>query len=274
MTTVPAAIEADPRGHVEPVHAPEIEAESLDAYARGWPDGAQLKLLSRNAQTGALTGLLYLPRGYSRPEGHSTASTELLLLQGWLRLGDDQYRSYGYYDWAPAGATQEPWYALEDCELLFMPRTGAPDFFAGPGPAGEEGRLRIASEELPWTAPRTKDAPSGGRSKYLRRDPQTGEMSALVWAPPAWTHPKIEFHDTVEEMFQIVGDMTIETSGRLERGSYFWRPPWITHGPFHVGAGSIMYLYSDGPLRNYFTQDQRQTPESNLEQARRENQGG
>ena len=99
-------------------------------------------------------------------------------------------------------------------------------------------------------------------------------MSALVWSPPASAHPKIEFHDTVEEMLLVTGDITLGNSGRMHRHSYFWRPPYITHGPFHSETGSIMYLYSDGPLRNFFTDDPQQSMEANFRQAEEERSHG
>ena len=60
----------------------------------------------------------------------------------------------------------------------------------------------------------------------------------------------------------------------MHRHSYFWRPPYITHGPFHSETGSIMYLYSDGPLRNFFTDDPQQSMEANFRQAEEERSHG
>ncbi len=259
----------DPRGHQELIHARDLAAEPLPAA--GWPDGATIRLLSRNPETGAYSGLLRLPKGWRRPAGHLAADTEWFVLSGWLWVGRE-LRSYGYFDWAPAGAPQEGLHVLEDTEILFMPRTGAPDFTPGPAPRdpGEAGVIRVATEELPWIRAQTKNAPEYGRSKYFRRNAETGEMSALVWSPPGASHPKIEFHDTVEEMFQIVGDTTLGNSGRMDAGSYFWRPPYITHGPFHSEQGGILFLSTDGALVNYFTDDPQQSLEANILQAERE----
>src|SRR5207253_8609992 len=125
------------------VHAPRIEPEPIPAA--GWPNGTQVKVLSRDSETGAFSGILLLPKGYSRPEGHLAADTELLILKGWVRIGED-LRTYGYFDWAPAGTTLESWEVLDDAEILFLPRTAAPDFTPGPGPAGDQGHLRIDSQ--------------------------------------------------------------------------------------------------------------------------------
>lgn len=261
----------DPRGHQELVHARDVQPEAVPAA--GWDVAASVRVLSRNPQSGAFSGILRLPTGYRRPAGWYAADVEWLILSGWLWVGGE-LRSYGYFDWAPAGAPQEGLHVLQDAEILLLPRTGAPDFRSGPAPLGAApeaaGCVRVATEELPWVRPRTKDAPEYGRSKYIRHDPATGALSALVWAPPGAVHPRIEFHDTVEEMFMVVGDTTLGNSGRMDAGSYFWRPPYITHGPFSSEHGAILYLHSDGKLVNYFVDDPQQSPEANLAQAERE----
>lgn len=259
----------DPRGHRELVHAAAVEPEPVPAA--GWDGDATVRVLSRNPQSGAFSGLLRLPSGFRRPAGRLAADTEWLVLSGWLWVGRE-LRSYGYYDWAPAGAPQEELRVLEDTEILLLPRTGAPDFTPGPAAANApaDGCIRIATEELSWVRAQTKDAPVYGRSKYIRRNAGTGGMSALVWMPPGAVHPKIEFHDTVEEMFQVVGDTTLRNSGRMGAGSYFWRPPYITHGPFSSEQGGILFLYTDGKLVNYFTDNPVQSMEENVLQAERE----
>ena len=257
----------DPRGHRELVHSHEVAPGPVPAA--GWADDATVRALSANPVTGAFSGLLRLPKGFRRPAGWLSADTEWLVLSGWLWVGRE-LRGYGTYDWAPAGSAQEELFVLEDTEILFMPRTGAPDFTAGTAPNGDEGVIRVATEQIPWARTQTKDAPDFVLSKYMRRDPETGAMSAVICSPPATRHPKIEFHDTVEEMFQIVGDTTLRNSGRMATGSYFWRPPYITHGPFSSEQGGIMYLYTDGKLVNFFADDPEQAMETNILQAQRE----
>jgi hypothetical protein len=265
------SVPVDPRGHRELVHSGDVEPEPVPAS--GWPGDARVRVLSRNPETGAFSGLLRLPRGAQLPAFHLGADTEWLVLSGWMRVGDD-LRTFGWYEWAPARTSVDPWHVLDDVEILFMPRSGAPDLTEGAGPRGDEGRIRLDSETLPWGASMTKNAPKYSSSRLLRFVPETGERSSLLTAPPNNEHPKIEFHDSVEEMYKVVGDTWLENSGLMETGSYFWRPPYITHGPFRSTKGGISYLYVDKMLINFFVDDPASTPEANFVEAERQRREG
>ena len=104
------------RGHVELVHAGDVESSAIPS--NGWPAGATATVLSRDPDDGAFTGLLRLPVGYRRSPGTIGSATELLVLGGSVRIGD-VVRTSGYYEYKPAGSGQEPWIVAEDCELLF-----------------------------------------------------------------------------------------------------------------------------------------------------------
>jgi hypothetical protein len=265
------SVPVDPRGHRELVHSGEIEPEAMPAS--GWPDDARVRLLSRDPGTGAFSGLLRVPRGTRLPAFHLAADTEWLVLSGWIRVGEE-LRTYGWYEWAPAGTTIDPWHVMDDAELLLMPRTGAPDLTEGAGPRADEGRIRLDSETLPWTASMTKNGPKYSRSRLLRYVPETGERSTLLKRPVEGEHPVIEFHDSVEEMYSVVGDVWLRNSGWMQTGSYFWRPPYITHGPFRTEKGGISYLYVDKELINFFVDDPGATPESNVVEAERQRREG
>jgi hypothetical protein len=167
------------------------------------------------------------------------------------------------YDYRPAGATQEPWAADEACTLLFAARTGAPEFVPADG-AAPDGSLRVDSERLEWNATRKVPGPPPGFfSKQLRYEPETGEGVWLSACVPRTEYPEVEYHSCVEESFFIVGDIRMGTSGLMTAGSYFWRPPFITHGPFYCHAGKVSVIYVDGPLVNHFVDDPARTPEEN-----------
>ena len=73
------------RGWVELAHAPELPWEP--AHGENWPFGAEVKVLSRDESSGALTGIVRLPEGYRRGAGHHEGATEYLVLSGGLRVG-------------------------------------------------------------------------------------------------------------------------------------------------------------------------------------------
>ena len=51
----------------------------------------------------------------------------------------------------------------------------------------------------------------------------------------------------------LTGDMTMGSLGTMTAGGYIWRPAGIKHGPMHTRAGGLMFIRTDGPLKNYYT---------------------
>ena len=251
------------RGHVEIVHESDIQAEEISAS--GWPAGAHLKTLSRDDGSGALSGLLSLPTGYRRGPGRFTYASELFVLSGTIRCGSE-VRSAGYYEYTPADALQEQWAVEEECKLLLLTR-GAPTFEPGDGDAGPSGRISLDTVRIPWMRGRVPGPPPGLFSKVLRHDEESGARVFLCAAVPRYEYPLIEYHDCHEEAYQIAGDMRMGTSGLMRPGSYFWRPPYVTHGPFSSRSGMMALMTVDGPLVNHYVDDPRRTVEENRAEA-------
>ena len=152
------------RGWVEPVHANEIAWEPM--HGEGWPAGAELRTLSRDADSGALTGVVRLPQGYRRGAGSHAGETELYVQSGDLRVGDT-LRGRGYYEYNPPGIAQEPWICDAGAELLFIDRTGTPDFI--PGAEGTTaGRVQLDTDAMPWQVTPVEGPPPGICVKMLR----------------------------------------------------------------------------------------------------------
>jgi ChrR Cupin-like domain len=122
----------------------------------------------------------------------------------------------------------------------------------------------------PWMTNPVEGAAPGLTVKILRHVEETGEMTAIVANPPRFDYPVLEFHDCVEEMYLIEGDMRLANSGVMVPGTYLWRPGYITHGPFYSHLGSLMFLWTSSTLINHVPRDPAATPEENLEQARAE----
>jgi hypothetical protein len=259
------------RGHVEFVHAPEIEP--VEGPGDNWPVGAQVKMLSQDRGSGALTGVLILPPGYRRKEGHLLADSEFFVLRGSLWIGETLH-GFGFYSYAPAGATQAEWTVNEACELLFMARTGSPDFVPERGPNGADARsIEIDTERVSWSAgtrPDFSDPFPGLAIKVLRHVEETGENLLLFAAVPRFYRAGLEFHSCVQENYLVEGDLWLSNAGQMKPGSYLWRLPYTAHGPFWSRTGAVFLGWDEFTRDYYFSDDPRRTPDENRRQAESE----
>ncbi len=247
------------RGWVELAHAGDVDWEPMPGD--NWPVGAEVKTLSVDSTDGALTGIVRLPPGYRRGEGHHEGETEYFVLKGDLRVGET-LRNGGYYQYNPPGTTQQSWVSEQGAELLFMARTGRPDFVPG-SPSASDGRLEIDTRRMDWIMTPIEGPPPGMCLKPLRHLEETGERVALLSTVPQYSYPKLEFHDCIEEIYCVSGDIWLGNSGTMRAGSYLWRPPYITHGPFYSEDGCTLLLFVDEELINHFVDDPRCSREEN-----------
>jgi len=70
-----------------------------------------------------------------------------------------------------------------------------------------------------------------------------------------------------EECFLVEGDVWIGSSGLMKPGSYFWRPPFTTHGPFSTKGGFMAISWVDSPVVNHFHDDPFRTAAENRREA-------
>lgn len=254
------------RGHIELLHARDLEDAEFAAVC--WPFGTRARMLSRDEDpAGGLTAVLRLPAGFYRVAGSLGCDSQFVILAGSLWI-DKTPRVSGYYEFDPAGSGQAVWSTNEPCELLIKIE-GAPDFIPGAAPVSDE-RISLDTSRMPWQMNPVPGAATGLTHKSLRFVEETGEMTALVANPPRFDYPALEFHDCVEEMYMIEGDIRLANSGRMDTGTYFWRPGYITHGPFYSHGGALMFLWTSSTLVNHVPPTPATTPAENLEQARRE----
>jgi Domain of unknown function (DUF4437) len=252
------------REHVEILHTPDMPYGDLPAD--GWPAGVRCKTLSRDSENGALTGIVSLPGGYRRPEGHVATASEFIVLSGSLRIGD-RICEKGFYEYMPAGATHDPWTVDDGCEFVLLATEGAPNFVPEAGTDGADGRVRHDTERMNWSLTPIPGPPPGLFLKVLRQVEETGAAVFICGIVPRYDYPLIEYHDCSEEAFQLEGDIRMGTSGLMRPGSYFWRPPYITHGPFYSRAGMVALITIDSPLINHYVDDPRRSMEENRAEA-------
>lgn len=256
----PEQIALDDRGWVELVHAPEIAVQPLPAL--GWPVGATMRVLSISSTNGALTGELLLPAGYRRPAGHYATQVEWLVLEGAVRVGGT-LRGVGYFEFNPAGGATEALTCDQGAKILLLCRA-RPDFVPAPGPHGTADRIQLDSEVMPWEGSHIPGPPPGIILKLLRHVPETNEMTWICANPPRWDYPMLEYHDCIEELYLIEGDIWLGNSGTMRPGSYLWRPPFITHGPFYSQTGAVLFGWVPSQLVNHFPDDPRRSVEENI----------
>lgn len=232
-------------------HTEFIQAQCLDWQAEPAIERAWRKVLSADADTGAMTLLQRLDADFHFEDARPIAAgEEFYVLAGSYYLNGYEYAAgcYGFY---PAGHGRRDCYSPRGAVLLRF-------FDAAPVPA----------EEDPHTAARAHNRPPvpfvdtyrmlWDRStldyrlrhllparKILRIDPVDGQKTFLFMTAPQ-THPTnwagpLESHPTPEEAFILAGDLT-GPQGTMQAGAYFWRPPLIPHGPFGSRAGSLSLI--------------------------------
>lgn len=234
--------------------------------AAGWTPGARVKVLSADPDSGAFTGLVRLPPGWSRDAGHFDTTIESIVIDGELQVAG-QTRGFGFYEYVPRGLGHARLRTEAGATLLYFARDAAPDFRPGEnkqGSADPSDRIELDTERLPWSFSRIPGPPDGHVHKVLRRDDRTGGMTVLLSSVPHRDYPALEFHDCVEEYYVIEGEVWLGNSGLMTAGSYFWRPPFITHGPFYTRTGALSVVWVPSALVNHFPAGPDSTAEENL----------
>lgn len=241
------------------VRSEDVEPVGFDG--EGW-EGVSLRVLSRDDETGALSGVVSIPGGYRRGVGHFTVETEYYVLSGAVRLGETAHEA-GFYAHALPGTSCLPWVVETGCEMLFMARGGAPEFIPGKGSGDPNGQIEIDTHRMEWVTTTFPGRPPGACLKILREVEETGEAVFLHGNVPRWETPVMEYHDCAEELFLIEGDAWLGNIGLMTPGSYGWLPPYATHGPSYSHAGQLMFVWVESTIVSHEVDDPRRTPEEN-----------
>ena len=238
------------RDHIEFIQAQVLPWESAD----GWRPGTRRKVLSHDSSTGAASLVLGYPAGWTETHEVSlVAAEEFYLLSGELMLGNVTYGP-GDYAYLPAG--------YQRCGM----RAGtsgavALAFFSAeplPGDPQEVSAAllveRLATNAMDWDSNvDPKVVGNQPAKKTLRVDPDTGDSTWILTIgamDPGVTDvtTPLEKHPYVEEMFQLDGEISTNV-GVMRRGAYFWRPPFVSHGPIASQPGFTALFRSHGGSR-------------------------
>jgi mannose-6-phosphate isomerase-like protein (cupin superfamily) len=250
-----------PRPHIEFIWEQDYEFKRIQLVSS--LPFLKFKVLSEDTHNGAFTALTFLPHGW---ENHSpvafNAAQEFFILDGQLTVtmrGVKTVMKPGCYLRVDAGVPFGPLSTWHSCRLLWMadqrleavnPESTPP--WHRPEP-GNDGITHVDTSQQEWEIPFVKGPDPGLMLKLLWMDPQTGAYSRLIAADKGWREDRLEHHDCVEEAYMLEGCMTMGDLGTMEKGTYFWRPPRIQHGPLHTTEGAVIFIRTDGPLHNYYT---------------------
>ncbi|MDX2221114.1 MAG: DUF4437 domain-containing protein [Rhodospirillaceae bacterium] len=245
------------------------QTENLNAFAvapapwrpPGWPDGATLRELNRDPDTGALSALLHMPAGWAWPgPGSCSADQDLFVFEGALDIGGHRLANGGFCFY-PAGVVQNGWHVRE-AATLYVIYNRAPIFEAGaahrPGAAVAKSVPARDTWAMDWFDPLAASKPSmtfhpGIFVKELRVDPDTGTRTHLAGLMPGWFQEGIEVHPVREESLVISGDVHIATvDGKpgytVTVGGFYSRPAGVPHGPLASKNGNVGIVHCEGLL--------------------------
>lgn len=241
------------RGHVEYART---DAVPLEAFALA-PTATGLRgaTLSRDDASGAATVYVVASPLWRWSEPHPlSVDVELLMVDGDLRLGGFDLRA-GDYAWIGAGTPLQAVESARGATFLWMP-AGA----VTPGAERAASTIVRHVPGMPWVRPPSfegrsaEDTGPGLDVKFLREDPGTGAYTLLSRHVPGWSDPRLEAHDTWEELLLLEGDYLMGTSGVVTAGTYIFRPGARPHGPQASRHGAVWFCRGERRIDFQFTQ--------------------
>ena len=248
-----------PRSHIEFIHSNSMPwvKKHLDPLFKN----VIYKTLSLDNDTKEMTAVLKFPKKWNQQKPSSlTVDEEIYILSGSININNIQLDE-GSYSYLPAYYHRENFFSQNGAEVL--------SFFSGKisytcdfkkfnknkliekislyQDGWDKNYIGINSPEI---------ASSGSRKKLLRTDPYTGDQTWIMGVIPSYQEKKVESHPVVQECFILSGEIE-GNCGTMVKGSYFWRPRDILHGPYGTKTGCTILSRSKGGklIVDYFDLD-------------------
>jgi len=249
---------------------PRVEFLRLDGVAMtpsaapGFGHGLRAAVLSAQpGDSGASTLLVQAePWWCSHDGGALENDLEILLLEGDLRLGECTF-ARGSYAFLPRGLSLDGAGSRSGFTALWMSegRSGL-SRDANPAAAYEEGRKTgpldvnaVAWQPVPdFPGRASEEAGSGLKVRRLRSDPVSGAYTLMTYQQPGWSDPRLEAHETWEELLLLEGDYLMGETGMITSGSYIFRPGEKPHGPQATRGGCVWFCRGEKEIDFRFTQ--------------------
>ena len=240
------------REHIEFVQAQRLPW--ADGAPHGRP-GTLHKSLSADVVTGARSGIVRCPPGWSGDGAALAVDEEIYVLDGAIRIGDTEYRE-DCYAFLPAGYPREASVAPGGATFLSF-LSGAPTV----GGSGFDARRLVRKVELPgssWDGDFDRfglgSMKARARMRVLRDDPVTHENTYITATVPFLHGERAERHPIAQEFFVLWGELAGNT-GTMQAGAYCFRPPMVKHGPYGSRSGAVILFRSLGGGQETFWDD-------------------
>ena len=220
--------------------------EFLQSDLVGWSDsiiwpGTKVKYLSQAKKGSGATLLQLIPKNWEcRLNFWNKSAEEFFVIEGQISIGLQTFSKgcygelYRKFSKVSADSTTLVIRFLGNKELSITHQYST-------------ALKKIDTNEMSW---KTGDVNSelsylASSLKTLRSDAMTGESTFLLKTDSAKFPPNMkgrqEKKSAVEECFLLEGDL-IGHLGTMRSGAYYWRPPFIPHGPYGSKNGSLSII--------------------------------
>lgn len=255
------------RPHIEPLVDRDVKPRPLNLP--GFKRGIQVRTLSMDPVNGSCTQIAEFEAGFKQPGGFSRSEWELFVLEGTLHVGTQVLRK-DHYLFVPAGYRLPEIQAPKGCKVIWFWNDHYPDWVDAEAHQNDAVRIQDfvntnASDSVLWTVPSSiiPQTEPGALIKILRMEEKTGAFTGLYILCPGYWQDNISYHDCMEESYHIWGESWMMQFGYLPTGGYFYRPPYISHGPFQCEYGTYAIFRTDSWLVNHFNWNPWPTPDEN-----------
>ncbi len=236
------------RPHIEFIHTDNMpwSKKNLNKFL----NGIKYKTLSVDILTNEMSLILKYPKGWKINNRSSlTVDEEIYVLTGSININNQELNE-GCYAYIPANYTRELFFSSIGAEVL--------TFFSGKISYTNIKKKyikknlikKISLYEEGWdknykgiNSPEI--ASSGSKKKLLRTDTNNGDQTWIMGVIPSYQEKKVESHPVVQECFILNGEIE-GNCGTMVKGSYFWRPRDILHGPYGTKTGCTILSRSKG----------------------------
>lgn len=209
--------------------------------------GVSHRVLSRDAQTGALTALLRFPAGWVAHDAPPCAlDEELYTLSGAVSV-NGVFLPDDFYARLPAGFPRHRMTAPQETVALafYTPGKAVPDDFDH-----DRWVPRTDVYLSIWPAAEPQHgldlAAHHARARVLATEPDSGAQTMAVGWPPVWYAATAETQTVDAEYYLLAGECMLDGRGTMKPGAYIWRPAGTTRPPMAARTASVFLVRSHG----------------------------